>query len=341
MSHKQKKTLSAVRRERADDYILTSLVAFGATVIFTRVFLHVTGYPQLGDDVLHISHALWGGLFLIVASFLPLAYANRWSLQVSALLGGIGIGLFMDEVGKFITQENDYFYPPALPLIYGFILLNVFVYMYYRRPHKADPRVALYHAFDRLMDALDGDLDTAEAALVKLQLSIAKQSKRDEILSLANLLSDYLESEKEHLEAPDPDLWKRTVRWVDSMGLRIGRSNLRWVISLLLIGWILFIAGYMLLIGIGVPDIDPTITQWRTLLLGIQTVIGVFMVTAAWFWLSGREEPGLRFAMIGLLFSLIALQTLYFYITQFSAITATLLQLTFLGLFILYRRLYL
>jgi hypothetical protein len=341
MSHEQKKILSAVRREHAEDYILTSLVAFGATVIFTRAFLHVTGYPQLGNDVLHIAHALWGGLLLIVAAFMPLAFANRWVLQVSALLGGIGIGLFMDEVGKFITQANDYFYPPALPLIYGFILLNVFVYLYFRRPHKADPRVALYHAFDRLMDALDGDLDTAEAAQVKKHLEIAKGSQRSEILSLVDLLSDYFEMEKEHLEAPEPNLWKRFARSVDSVGMRIGRRNLRWVISLLLIGWILFIAGYLFLIGFGFPDIDPIVTQWRTLLIGIQAIIGVLMVIAAWYWLSGKEARGLRFAIIGLLFSLIALQTLYFYITQFSAITATLLQLAFLGLFVLYRRLFL
>jgi divalent metal cation (Fe/Co/Zn/Cd) transporter len=37
-----------------------------------------------------------------------------WAIQASALLSGIGIGLFINEVGKFITQTNDYFFPPAL-----------------------------------------------------------------------------------------------------------------------------------------------------------------------------------------------------------------------------------
>ena len=117
MSYEQKKIRSAVRRDHAGNYILTSLVAFAVTVIATRVFLQLTGFPQLGNSVLHIAHALWGGLLLFVAALLPLAYANRWAIQASALLGGMGTGLFIDEVGKFITQTNDYFFPPALSLI--------------------------------------------------------------------------------------------------------------------------------------------------------------------------------------------------------------------------------
>ena len=126
---------SARRRNQAEGYILTSLVGFAASVVVTRAFLELTGYPQIGNSVLHIAHALWGGLFLIVAAYLPLIYANRWALQASAVLGGLGIGLFIDEIGKFITQANDYFFPPALSLIYGFVLLNVLVYLYFRRPH--------------------------------------------------------------------------------------------------------------------------------------------------------------------------------------------------------------
>jgi len=340
MNKKHNKILSAVRREHADNYILTSLVAFAVTVIFTRVFLQVTGYPQLGNNILHIAHALWGGLFLIIAAFLPLAYANRWAIQASALLGGIGIGLFIDEVGKFITQANDYFYPPALPLIYGIILLNVFVYLYFRRPHKEDPRVALYHAFDRLLDVLDGDLDTLEADRIKDHLAIAKNSDRGEILTLVKTISDYFESEKEHLKAAEPDLWKRTARWVDSVSLRIGRRNHRIIISIILVGWVLFIIGYIITLILESPNLNPQVIQWRIPLIGIQVVNSALLLIALRYWLTNNEEIGLKFSVAGLLLSLVALQTFYFYITQFSAIAATLLQLAFLQILVIYRHLY-
>jgi hypothetical protein len=189
MSNNHNKIRSAVRRDQAENYLLTSLVAFGVTVIITRVFLQLTGYPQIGDSVLHIAHALWGGLLLFIAVLIPLALANRWAIQVSALLGGIGIGLFIDEVGKFITQTNDYFYPPALSLIYGFFLLSILVYLYFRRSRQENPRAAMYHVLEGLQDALDGDLDAAEADRIEAQLVIAKGSDQEEILSLATAIN--------------------------------------------------------------------------------------------------------------------------------------------------------
>jgi hypothetical protein len=49
MRNKQNKIRSMVRRNHAENYILTSLVAFAVTVILTREFLQLTGFPQIGD----------------------------------------------------------------------------------------------------------------------------------------------------------------------------------------------------------------------------------------------------------------------------------------------------
>ncbi|MGB5933652.1 MAG: hypothetical protein WBH57_11375 [Anaerolineae bacterium] len=65
------------------------------------------------------------------------------------------------------------------------------------------------------------------------------------------------------------------------------------------------------------------------------------MIVAVLAWLTGNEERGLKSAVSGFLLSLVALQLLYFYLSQFSAITSTLLQLTFLQILFAYRRWYL
>lgn len=335
------KSRSSIRRINAESYILTSLVAFALTVIATRTFLEITGYPQIGNSVLHIAHALWGGLLLIVAAYLPLAYANRWALQASALIGGIGVGLFIDEVGKFITQANDYFFPPALPLIYGFILLNVLVYLYFRRPAKISSRQAMYHVFEGLQNVLDGDLDAAEAARIKSHLALAKQSNREEIASLATALSHMLELEKGHLPAAKPGFWKRLAMKVDSFGQRLGRRMHRALISGILILWLVIVIGYIVVLVQGGPNLNEQVVQWSGVLVGIQAVIGCLMLAALLGWFTKNEERGLKFGVSGFLLSLVALQLHYFYISQFSAITATLLQFGFLQLLLTYRRWYL
>jgi hypothetical protein len=341
MINKQNIFRSVVRRDHAENYLLISLVAFSVTVVITRIFLQLTGFPQIGDSVLHIAHALWGGLLLFIAVLLPLGWANHWIIQVSALLGGIGIGLIIDEVGKFITQTNDYFFPPALSLIYGFILLTVVVYLYFRRPEKEDPCEAMYHTLEGLQDALDGDLDMSEAARIESQLAIAKGSERDEIVSLANAISGYLHKEKQHLSAAKPGFWKRATMRMDAFGLRLGSPVLRTIISVILFLWVIYVIGFIAVLVIRIPNLDSQVVQWRNALIVIQVAIGGLMIFALLAWLTGNEERGLKFAVTGFLLSLVALQTVYFYLSQFSAITATLLQLTFLLIMLAYRRWYL
>jgi len=89
-----------VEREHAERYVLMMLASFAASVVGTRLFLEITGYPQLGNSELHIAHALWGGLALFIASLLPLVLVNRWVYAVSGVLSGIGVGLFIDEIGE-------------------------------------------------------------------------------------------------------------------------------------------------------------------------------------------------------------------------------------------------
>ena len=117
---------SPVLRFRAGQNVLITLLAFAFSVSATRLFLELTGYPQLGGGNLHIAHVLWGGLFLFIATLIPIIFINEWSASLSALLAGLGVGLFIDEVGKFITSNNDYFFPSAAPIVYVFCFASAF-----------------------------------------------------------------------------------------------------------------------------------------------------------------------------------------------------------------------
>lgn len=125
-----KRIRKPVKRKNAEQYLLFTLLSFATTVILIRLFLSLTGYPQVGNDTLHIAHAIWGGLFLFIASLLSLLFANRWVYTTGALFAGAGMGLFIDEIGKFITQNNDYFFPAAAPIIYAVFLLTILLYLH-------------------------------------------------------------------------------------------------------------------------------------------------------------------------------------------------------------------
>src|SRR3954447_15793362 len=72
-----------------------------ATVLVVRAYLSVTGYPQVGGATLHIAHLLWGGLLMLAGLLCALLVAGGGARAATATLGGIGLGLFVDEVGKF------------------------------------------------------------------------------------------------------------------------------------------------------------------------------------------------------------------------------------------------
>ena len=168
-----------VRNSDAPELIELFLVAGIASVLAIRGALAATGYPQLGGDGLHIAHMLWGGLFMTVAMLLLFAALGRVAQRLAAILGGIGFGTFIDELGKFITSDNNYFYEPTIGLIY-ITFIAIFLVLEAFRRQEPGPMEALANAFNKLELAAGRPLD-AETKQTTLSL-LAKSDASDPVV---------------------------------------------------------------------------------------------------------------------------------------------------------------
>lgn len=141
------------------------------TILLTRAYLHLTGYPQVGGSSLHIAHVLWGGLGMIVALVTVFSFLGRKPRMVAVVVGGIGFGLFLDEIGKFVTKTNDYFYRPSVAIMYVVIVVLLLLnrWLHDVRPPTVTEDVA--NAAAIALGGLDRGLDRVrrEQALAQLR----------------------------------------------------------------------------------------------------------------------------------------------------------------------------
>lgn len=164
-----------IRNDRpalVDTFLVTAVL----TVLALRVYLAAARYPQLGGDGLHIAHVLWGGLLMAVAITILLTVLSPASQFIGAAIGGAGFGLFIDELGKFLTSDNNYFFKPTAALIYAVFVVFFLTAREVRRYRTLTPRENLVNAVEASKEIAIGRLsrDTRTHALA--WLSKADQS---------------------------------------------------------------------------------------------------------------------------------------------------------------------
>jgi len=147
----------------AESFLVAAVVA----VLGIRAALSATGFPRLGGGELHIAHLLPGGALMLVGVLLLIAFLDRRIGHVAVILAGLGFGLFIDEIGKYVTTDNDYLFQPAIALIYVVFILVFFL----ARALAGEPTLtraeALANALDRVARNVGYPFEEADAARVR------------------------------------------------------------------------------------------------------------------------------------------------------------------------------
>jgi len=194
-------------------------LAFFVTAIVTelciRTQLWLTNYPQLGGHGLHIAHLLWGGLFMVIALAILLSFLGRGARQAAAIVAGVGFGFFIDELGKFITADNNYFFKPAAGIIYLIFIALYLSSRAFQRHRGLNEAERVRNAIELIGEATQGSVkaEYRDQALALLAEVSPSHPLRQPLTELA--------AGMDTTPAPDPP-WYR--RFADAVGARYLRS---------------------------------------------------------------------------------------------------------------------
>jgi hypothetical protein len=310
-----------------------------ATILVIRTQLYLTHYPQLGGGRLHIAHLLYGGVFMLVAIAVLLMFLGRPLRRPAAILGGVGFGFFIDELGKFITKDNDYFFRPAAALIYvifvGLFLLTASLER--RAPLSSAERVR--NAMDRLGEATRGrfDEDDRRAVLELLDGADASDPLAGAVRRLAG--------EVDALPARPPST---AARWAAVARARYAalaaRPRFPAAVAWLYAGWaalsLLAVSELVLSVGLRLPGALPGFrsdtvgTLWLVDVLALaSSAVSVVLVGVGLVRLhAGEREAAYRWFDRAVLVSIFVTRVFAFVESQFGAVFGLAVDLVLLAL---------
>jgi hypothetical protein len=307
----------------APSYLQAFVLSGVVTVLVTRAFLQAAGYPRFGGGGLHIAHVLWGGLLMTAGLTAALVFLGSAARILGAILGGMGFGLFIDEVGKFVTTGTDYFYAPAASIIYGsFALLVVIIQAIRGRTRLTGPERTANALYTVVGGLRTGLTDQRRVAVTRLVSGCGPDVEE----AVARLLDAV-----PRRELPGPRFWqpwltraRRALVWV---------TTHRWVVSLV----VLYVVGepFVVVLDAVLRGITGELNdqrEWGAVLgVSVSALITAVLSIRGASLLPRDRTRAFRLFKLALLVDLLFGQVFSFTVNQFGAVTALGVDLFLLG----------
>lgn len=313
-----------IRNVEAEHYLENFLIASVSSVLLLRFFLKITGNPTIGGERFHIAHMLWGGFIMVIAISLLLTFLNRTISYLASILGGVGYGIFIDELGKFITRDNNYFFQPTIAIMYV-IFITLYLTLRVLPLRKAfTQKEYLVNAIELLKDAVANDLDTEEKKLAREYLRKA-DPKDPMVIMLRKMFSEI-----DAIPQPEPSLPMRALRVIRSKYYEVTRSQFffRLLFSIFILQAVVTVFFLITIYFLSVSRfivLNLTFSEWGLLFSSLAAAITMF------FGLRHFRSDRLRSYHIfqtAVLINIFLTQFFLFYLFQFYALIGLLLNLS-------------
>lgn len=298
-----------------------------STVVLVRAFLIATGYPKVGGHGLHVAHVLWGGLLMGSAIAIAMIYpGSRWRHR-AAVIGGVGFGLFIDEVGKFLTSSVNYFYRPAIAIIYvvfvAFYLIVREIVM--RTPLSQPQRLAI--ASTALADLSLGQLGSGGRAYA---LGVLDDAERDE---LGEHIRSALLCRPVGTSAPESRLTVAREKLVDHARRLLGHPLAHVGVYAVIVTQLVVVLGQLAMLvvqpSLGASGGSTTTTRIAEAITGISGLYTVYGLVRA---VRGDRSGALRVLFRSVLITVLVTQTFVFAEYQAVGVVGLLVDLALFGL---------
>ncbi|MEW2384502.1 hypothetical protein AB0873_20760 [Micromonospora sp. NPDC047707] len=298
----------------APSYLQAFVLSGVVTVLVTRAFLQAAGYPRLGGGGLHIAHVLWGGLLMTAGLGVALVFLGSAARILGAILGGTGFGLFVDEVGKFVTAGTDYFYAPAAGIIYGSFAVLVVITQAIRDRTRLTDQERTANALYTVVGGLGTGLTPRRrAAVTRLVRGCGPEVEE----AVARLLDAVPRREPPGTRFWQPwlDRGRRALTWV---------TTHRWVVSLV----VLYLVGEPFVVVLRVLEDAvtgqlPDQREWGAVLgVALSALITAVLGIRGALLLPTDQVRAFRLFKLALLVDLLFGQIFSFTVNQFGALAA-------------------
>lgn len=321
------------RNMQARDNLELLLVSAITSLLAVRFYLYLADYPQVGGESFHIAHMLYGGLLMLAALVMFITFLGQRVQRAASLIGGIGFGVFIDELGKFITRDNDYFYKPTIGLIYAIFIILYLTFNFLTRRTRYTSAEYQLNALQQLDDAVIGDMDANEKAAILALLDKADQS---------NTLTQHLRTMVKDLRTVKPDelsSYNRMRRRIDRLYRRFWerRDSSRLVSAVFIVEALLFVSAIAVSI-IGDYDVFTLLAQGSAgyeafLLIGqiVSTLVASGFAIAGAVMLTRSRLRGFEWFRRATLVNLFLTEFFAFSRTEFDAIPGFFGNLLLLG----------
>lgn len=259
------------RNINARDYLEIFLVSAVTSLLSIRFYLSLTNYPELGNTHFHIAHLLFGGLMMLAAIVLSLAFLGGRISKLSSIIGGAGFGVFIDELGKFITKDNNYFYQPAIGIIYAIFMILYIIFNYLSRKTVYTPIEKELNGLALLGEYATGNIDERRRAqLIEILDNASEQTILSRLKPLVVEIKD--------ISVTEPSLfirWRLSIsRFYNCLAARRQTNSL--IAALFILQALVFIGLVVLNLWINLDSAADSILLYKTI-YGQVLMIGQFM----------------------------------------------------------------